>query len=193
METCERYERWNDIASQQTAQSLNFLPPAHLTCSRLSGDLNLERGSKLRRTLTPGPEEFVNWTELNDLNGGSWPPCPELKRTNWQSARSGRRTELNELVLNDFELNLHHWYHNTSRKKKQAQPAKWTIPPPRRQTPGRRTSISAGGGLELFLSSSQTIGVLMDWSEPELSWNGRRHLVSTPRTELNELSGQISY
>ena len=46
--------------------------------------------------------------KLNKLNGGSWPPCPDVNWTNWQSTRSGRRTELNDLLLNGFERNLRH-------------------------------------------------------------------------------------
>ena len=53
-----------------------------------------------------------------------------MSGTNWQLTWSGGRTELNELFLNKFELNLHH-SDTTPQTGKQAQPAKHTIPPPR--------------------------------------------------------------
>ena len=79
---------------------------------------------------------------------------------------------------------------------KQAPPAKHTIPPPRRQTRGRRAGISTGWDLEHLLCSSQTMGKNRVWAEPSqlgqsesgpeelLNWTEWMHLASVLRTEL---------
>ena len=127
-------------------------------------------------SLAPGPEEFMNWTEwteLNKLNEGSWPSCPKLNWTNWQSTQSGRRTELNKLLLNDFERNLHHSrHHTTSWMRKQAQPANLTIPPPRQQTLGWQAGISAGGDPWNCFSAPPNNWRLdgLNWAWNKLNW-----------------------
>ena len=86
--------------------------------------------------IRPEPEEFVNWaewTELNELNGGTWPPSPNW--TDWQITRSGRRTELSELLKRFWTEFASPRHHTTPRTSKQAQPVKRTwILPPGRQT-----------------------------------------------------------
>ena len=110
---------------------------------------------------------WTEWTELSKLDGGSFPPCPEMNWRNCQSTRSDRRTE--RTFLRRFWTEFASlWHHTTSRTSKQAQPASTAFPPPRRQTPGRRAKISSGADLEFFLCSSQTIGGSMDWTE--LNW-----------------------
>ena len=80
----------------------------------------------------------------------------------------------------------------TTRTSKQAQPAKRTIHPPRRHTPGRRAGISPGRDLELLLCSSQTIGDSMDWTKPgpnRASQVNPSQGRKSSWTELNELNG----
>ena len=93
----------------------------------------------------------------------NWRNCQvdPIRQANWTERTFCKR------LWNEFESL---WHHTTSRRSKQAQPANCTIPPPRRQTPGRRAGISAGGKLELFLCFSQTTGGSMNWTESKLNW-----------------------
>ena len=52
-----------------------------------------------------GPEKLVNWTELNKLNGGTWPLCPEPNWTIFPDKMVTRELNSTELqVPNHFEL-----------------------------------------------------------------------------------------
>ena len=111
------------------------------------------------------------WAELNELS------VDPTKQANWTERTFVKRfwTEFPSLCATPH-------LGRVSRHSQQTQPPP---PPPRLQNPGRRAGISAGGDLEFFLCSSQTIGGSMDWTKPELNWT-----VPMPRTELNELSRQ---
>ena len=141
------------------------------------------------RGLSPNQGQKSLWTELNELNGGTWPPCPKLNWMNWQPTRSGRRTELNELFLKRFWTEFAWLRHQTTpRTGKQAQPAKRTISPSRWQTLGRRAGISAGGDLELLLTPPKQLEI--QWTEPSQpgqSESGPEELVNW--TECSELNG----
>ena len=154
-----------------------------------------------------GPEEFVNWTERTErrhLVIMHWLELNELwaiRQSNWTE-----RT-----LLNDFELNLRN--PDTTPHREQASKQANTIPPPRRQAPGRRAGISAGGNqLTKNCSSAPTKQLetrLTESSQGQneparsvraragrvrdlnwMNWTERRYFAPEPRTELNEHSRQ---
>ena len=99
--------------------------------------------------------------ELNWLNWKNWMEALGCHASNW--------TEWT--FLNQFWTEFASpWHYTTSRTSRQAQPVKRIIPPPRRHTPSRRDGITAGGDLEPFLCSPQTVGGSMDWIKSELNW-----------------------
>ena len=125
---------------------------------------------------------WTNWAEALGLRPQNW-----TERTGSQPDQAGKMnwTTLFKQFWTEFASLRHH---TTPRKSKQSQPVKRTIHPgdkhgrkmtsvvdaplnpnkqtnkqtDRRQTPGRRAGISAGGDLELLLCSSQPHGDSMD-------------------------------
>ena len=118
-------------------------------------------------TLHPAwTEELVNWaewTEQKELR--HLVPCQKL---NWQPTRSGRQTEPNKLLLNNFELNLCHSDTTldpgqTSMHAQQSTPSLHPGDKPRAQA-----GISARGDLALRFSTPPKQWETR-WAEPGLS------------------------